>query len=330
MKYVNIIASAAAALLIGVGAGAASAEEALLGYIPPIGAQPNQHVAISAMEKSGAPMGWSVRTLDPNLSADKQVAHIDTLLTLGAKAIAIEPLDENAIKGALSRAQAQGVPVVGVNAAGEGIASTVWWDNIACREGRAYDEQADWIAKRRPNAKVIIMGGPNAPAIRASIACFEKAAKKAGLTIIDRVDNLKDSSANASTLAADELVRFPDVDVFWAYNDGSALGISAAAIGSGKQTYTAGTPDGLMIFGVNGDKDAIAAIREGRVTGTWDPNPYALGLAIFTGMKNAIEKKGTPKDGLVVKMDLFTVDNVGTYVPSAERGYTLDTIPLVK
>ncbi len=58
------------------------------------------------------------------------------------------------------------------------------------------------------------------------------------LKVIDRVDNTKDSTANAATLAADEFTKFPDVQVFWAYNDSSALGISAAAISLQARRYS--------------------------------------------------------------------------------------------
>lgn len=324
-------AKAFSAALLGLAmlAGPAHADEMLFGYISPVAAQPNEQITMKAIEAGAKALGWTTRTLDANLSADRQVAHVDTLLTLGAKAIASWSLDPNAVAGAYSRANGQGVPVIGVNSVGEGVTGTVWWEVNVCRDGSPHSVLAKWIAKRKPGAKVVVMGGPPAPSIIANVACFTAAAKAAGLVVIDQVDNTKDSSANAATLAADELTRFPDVQAFWAYNDSSALGISGALLASGKATYTTENQDGIMIFGINGDTDAIAAVREGRVTGTWDPDSYAAGLAVVLAAKAAVAKPGEKQKDLIVRSKLFTAENIDSYVTGDKRGYTLDTVPLV-
>lgn len=308
----------------------ASAEEKIFGYISPIAANPIEQSTMSAMDAGAKALGWTLKTMDGNLSADKQIAHVDTLLTMGAKAIAIWSMDPNALGAALSRSSKQGVPVIGVNSPGEGVTDVVWWGVNVCNAGGVHEQQAAWIAKRKPGAKVIIMGGPPAPSILANVDCFTKAAKAAGLNVISQVDNTKDSTANAATLAADVLLRSPDTQAFWAYNDASALGISAAVMNSGGKTYSDKTPDGIMIFGINGDSAAIDAVREGRMTGTWDPDSYASGLAIILSAKHAIENPGSAPQNLTVKSTLYTAENIADYKPSAERGYTLDNVPLAK
>ena len=326
----SIVLAAAAALMATLSAPASFAQDNItIGYISPIAAQPGQQVINAAMEKAAADLGWQWRLLDANLSADRQVSHVDTLLTLGVKAFASWSLDPNAVAGAYSRANAQGVPVIGVNSSGEGVTSSVWWAANLCTEGGAYDQQAAWIAERAPAAKVIVMGGPPVPSIQNNVTCFTNAAKAAGLEIIDQVDNTKDSAANASTLAADEILRFPDAQVFWAYNDQSALGISAALASSGKPIYGGQSKEGVMIFGINGDDDAIQAVRDGRITGTWDPDSYATGWAVALAMKNAIDNPTGEHPDLTVKSTLFTSDNIDTWVAPLERPYALDNIPMV-
>ncbi len=272
----------------------------------------------------------SYRVLDATPSADRQVSHVDTLLTLGAKAIGSWSLDANAVAGAYSRANAQNVPVIGLNSTGEGVTNTVWWETNICKSGGAYDQQAAWIAERKPGAKVIVFGGPPVESIINNVKCFTAAAKAAGLDVIDQVDNTKDSTANAATLAADELTRFPDVQVFWAYNDSSALGISAAALAAGKSIYDGKNEDGIMVFGINGDQDAIAAVREGRLTGTWDPDSYATGLAVATAMDRAMADPAAPQEAIVVAAKLFTYENIDSWKDGPERGYTLGNFPLAK
>lgn len=319
--------TALAALL---GMTAAARAEDLLGYISPIASQPNEQLTIRGVTEATTANGWTMRALDSNLSADRQVGHVDTLITLGSKVIAIWSLDPNAVAGALTRANQAGIPVIGINSQGDGVTDTVWWGINVCNPGGAFETQAAWIAERRPGAKVVVMGGPPAPSIRGMVDCFSAAARAAGLEVIDQVDNTKDSSASAAALAADELIRFPEASVFWAYNDASAMGISSAVIGSGGQTYTADTPDGIMVFGANGDAEAIEAVRDGRLTGTWDPDTYAVGIVIARLAKELAENPGAAPQNLTVASTLVTAETVKDYVPPAERSYTQDDVPVVK
>lgn len=300
------------------------------GYISPIAANPIEQSTISAMDSGAKSVGWELVTMDGNLSADKQIGHVDTLLTMGAKAIGIWSMDPNALGAALKRSSDQGVPVIGVNSPGEGVTDVVWWAVNVCVPGGVHDQQAAWIAERKPGAKVVVIGGPPAPSILQNVACFTKAAKAAGLKILTQVDNLKDSTANAATLATDVLLQHPGTQVFWSYNDATALGISSAVISDRGKTWAADNKDGIMIFGINGDSAAIDAVREGRMTGTWDPDPYAVGLAIIAAAKHAFDNPASKPLNLTVRTTLFTADNIAGYKPSAERGYTLETIPLVK
>ncbi len=313
-----------------LGMAAAVQAEDLLGYISPIASQPNEQLTIRGVTEATKTNGWTMRVLDSNLSADRQVGHVDTLITLGSKVIAIWSLDPNAVAGALTRANQASIPVIGINSQGEGVTDTVWWGINVCNPGGAFETEAKWIAKRRPGAKVVVMGGPPAPSIRGMVDCFTAAAKAAGLEVIDRVDNTKDSSANAATLAADELIRFPNASVFWAYNDASALGISAAVINSGGKTYTADSPDGIMIFGANGDAEAIEAVRDGRLTGTWDPDTYGVGVVSARLAKELAGNPGAARQNLTVASTLVTAETVKDYIPPAKRSYTQDNVPLVK
>ncbi|MCD1633289.1 sugar ABC transporter substrate-binding protein [Martelella mediterranea] len=314
-------------VILSAGAFGAHAET-LVGYISPIAAQPGQQMINQAIEAAAAENDWTYRVLDANLSADRQVSHVDTLLTMGAKAIGSWSLDANAVAGAYSRANAANVPVIGLNSVGQGVTNTVWWETNLCKPGGAYDQQAAWIAERKPGAKVIVFGGPPVESIINNKNCFTAAAKAAGLEVIDQVDNTKDSTANAATLAADELLRFPDVQVFWAYNDSSALGIAASVFANGKSIYNGENEDGIMVFGINGDQDAITAVKEGRLTGTWDPDSYATGLAVATAMKRAMADPSAEQEDIVVAAKLFTFENIDSWKDGTERGYTVDDYPL--
>ena len=148
------------------------------------------------------------------------------------------------------------------------------------------------------------------PSIQANVACFTAAAKAAGLNVIEQIDNTQDSQANAATIVSDLLLRTPDVQAFWTYNDASALGVSAAVMSSGKTVYGSTGTDGIMIFGLNADPDAITAITEGRLTGTWDPNNFASGLAMILALQTAMKDPKSAQTPLTVASTLVTFENV--------------------
>jgi ribose transport system substrate-binding protein len=299
-------------------------------YSNPVGAQPGQQDIVFGFKGGAEELGWSATSIDANLSPDKQVADIATMVNQGQDGIASWTLDAGAAAGAYAQAKSAGIPVVGVNSEGPGIDATVWWELNLCGAGSPIDGVTQYIADARPGAKVLSVGGPPVPSIQAYEKCFAENAEKAGLTILAKAHNTKDTAATAQPIVADLLTKHPDVDAIWAYNDASALGASAALIADGRKVYD-GSGDGVIVFGQNGDVDAIAAIREHRLTGTLDPDPVATGWALIKALSGFVgeDKADDPPKELVVKSALWTLENIDDYTPPRERQYTLATVPLV-
>jgi ribose transport system substrate-binding protein len=300
-------------------------------YSNPVGAQPGQQDIVFGFEGGAKELGWTAESIDANLSPDKQVADIATMVAQGEDGIASWTLDPGAAAGAYGQAGAAHIPVVGVNSEGPGIDATVWWEINLCGAGSPIAELAEYIAEEKPSAKVLEIGGPPVPSIQAYERCFAENAKRNGLTIVGTAHNTRDTAAAAQPIVADLLTKNRDVDAIWAYNDASALGASAALIADGAEVYD-GSGDGVIVFGQNGDVDAITAIREGRLTGTLDPDPVATGWALIKALSGFIgyDKAADPPKKLVVKSGRWTLDNIDDYTPPRERRYTLDTVPLVR
>ena len=142
IRGVKLFAMAAvlmAALVIGAcgegddqGSGSGSATVA---YSNPVGAQPGQQDIVFGFKAGAEELGWTAESIDANLSPDKQVADIATMVTQGVDGIASWTLDPGAAAGAYGQAKAAGIPVVGVNSEGSGIVATVWWENNLCGPG---------------------------------------------------------------------------------------------------------------------------------------------------------------------------------------------------
>jgi ribose transport system substrate-binding protein len=253
------------------------------------------------------------------------------MVTQSEDGIASWTLNPGAAAGAYQQAQAADIPVVGVNSEGTGIDATVWWETNLCGPDSPIAKLTQYIAGKRPGGKVLEIGGPPVPSIQAYERCFAENAKKNGLTIVGIVHNTKDTAATAQPIVADLLTKHRDVDAIWAYNDASALGASAALISDGGEVYD-GSGDGVIVFGQNGDVDAIAAIRDHRLTGTLDPDPVATGWALIKALSGFVGKSklDKPPAKLVVKSVTWTLENIDDYKSPRERTYTLDTVPLVE
>jgi ribose transport system substrate-binding protein len=299
-------------------------------YSNPVGAQPGQQDIVFGFEAGAKELGWTAKSIDANLSPDKQVADIATMLSQGQDGIASWTLDPGAAAGAYEQAKAAHVPVVGVNSEGTGIDATVWWEINLCGADSPIAKLTKYIADEKPDAKVFEIGGPPVPSIQAYERCFAENAKTNGLTILATAHNTHDTAATAQPIVADLLTKHHNVDAIWAYNDASALGASAALIAAGETVY-GGSGDGVIVFGQNGDVDAITAIRERRLTGTLDPDPVATGWALIKALSGFIGDRevDNPPKRLVVKSERWTLDNIDDYKPPRERRYTLDTVPLV-
>jgi ribose transport system substrate-binding protein len=307
-----------------------SASTTKVAYSNPVGAQPGQQDIVFGFQGGAEELGWTADSIDANLSPDKQVADIATMVAQGMDGIASWTLDPGAAAGAYSQADSAQIPVVGVNSEGTGIDATVWWEINLCGAGSPIAELARYIAEEKPGGNVLEIGGPPVPSIQAYERCFAENAKKNGLTIVGSAHNTKDTAATAQPIVADLLTKNRDVDAIWAYNDASALGASAALISQGGTVYD-GSGDGVIVFGQNGDVDAITAIRERRLTGTLDPDPVATGWALIKALDAfiATDEGETPPTRLVVASQRWTLDNIDDYKPPRERQYTLDTVPLV-
>jgi ribose transport system substrate-binding protein len=325
-------AALAAAAIAGCGDASSGGHAVKVAYSDPVGAQPGQQAIELGFRRGARELGWGASSIDANLSPDKQVSDIATMVTQRQSGIASWTLDPGAAAGAYGQAAAAGIPVVGVNSQGPGIDATVWWELNLCFPGAPIEDVTAFIAAARPGARVIMVGGPPVPSIMDYERCFAANARKHGLDVVATVHNTRDTAATAQPLVADALTRHPDVDAIWAYNDASALGASAAVLDSHRTVAEDGGPrGGVIVFGQNGDADAIAAIRQGRLTGTVDPDSVATGWTLIKALSGFVgdHRPEHPPKRLVVRSTTWTKRNIARYRAPQDRRYTLSTLPIV-
>jgi ribose transport system substrate-binding protein len=232
--------------------------------------------------------GWKVKDLDAALSSNKQVSDIATFQSLGAKAITSWTLDQGALDPAYKRARAAGIPVIGVDTFSKYfITVAAGYTDTTCIVA---NQQAQYIAHLVPHAKVLAIGGPPAPSITLTTNCFLKAAKAQGLQVLEHEDDLKGTEANGQVVAQGMLTKHPDVQAVWVFSDNTALGASAALHAAGKTVWS-GSHKGVVLVSRNGVGAAIAAIKSGNLTASWDNEQPEVGSAALQIVKYILVDK---------------------------------------
>jgi ribose transport system substrate-binding protein len=264
------------------------------------------------VERAGQKAGVNVSVTDAKGDAAALTTNIEDLLTKNLDGIIISggPL-ENA-PAALNAIKAAGIPVVLVDrkfGTGE-YTSWVGPDNEAI--GR---QDGELIVKELGGkGKVgIIRGGPADNSIgKARTDGVKSVLEPAGIEIVVAPE-FGDWSADGGLRVAENLInQHPDLDVIFCENDSMCLG-AQKAIADAKKTGD------IFLAGVDGQKEALAAIKKGgnyRVTGLNDA--VDMGNAAFERLMAILDGENAEKD-TVVPSPQITADNVDEYYdPNSE------------
>jgi ribose transport system substrate-binding protein len=301
----------------------------LIGESNPVESNPSQASISRGEHLAAKTFGWKVKTLDANLSSDKQVSDVDTLLTLRVAGIVTWTLDPGAVSAAYKRARAKGIPIVDFGSTGPLINTSI--EPQFEHDCRVAQRTAAYIAQRvGKNAQVLVIGGPPVPALTFYANCFVNAAKAAGLVVAAREDNVKDTAATAQPIVESLLTKYPDTAAIWAYNDPSALGAGAVVRAAGKQVWMEGKQKGIIIVGTNATTDAAAGIKAGAITGTYDLQSDVLGElaieALAVHLQDGKPMSAMPKL-IVVPMKFWDSSNISGYVDPLKRTIRVTAIP---
>lgn len=298
-----------------------------IGESSPILSNPNQQAITRGEQLAAKTFGWKVKTIDANLSPDKQVSDVDTLVNVGVKGLITWTLDAGAAGAAYKRALDKGIPVIDYGSTANVTTSVFDERGYGCTAG---GKAAAYISARVPKGKVLVIGGPPVPSITNYTNCFVKAAKKAGLQVVGKQNNVKDTAATAQPIVQDLLTKHPDVNAIWCYNDPSCLGAGAVVRSAGKTTWVEGKSKGIVITGANGSSDAAQGVKSGLITGTWDPQPNVMGTIAVQVLAMHL-KQGKPLSALpkviLVPIKIWDAKNIKTYVDPLKRKVTVTPIP---
>lgn len=217
------------------------------------------------IEKEAKKRGMKVIIVDAQNDSSKQTSDVEDLIQQGVDALLINPTDSSAISTAVESANAVGVPVVTIDRSAEQgkVETLVASDNV-----KGGEMAATFIAdKLGKGAKVAELEGvPGASATRERGSGFHNIADQKIQVVTKQSADF--DRTKGLTVMENLLQGHPDIQAVFAHNDEMALGALEAINSSGKD---------ILVIGFDGNKDALASIKNGKLSATVAQQPELIG-----------------------------------------------------
>lgn len=248
-------------------------------------------------KKAAKQAGVPLTVVDASDDATKQVSDIEDLVSKNVSVLIVNPVDSDAVTGAVEAAIAKGVRVISVDRVVNGvdIDCQIASDNVAGAE-LATQYIVDTLGENVKTAELVGTSGASA-AIDRSQGFHNIADKKLKVVASQTADF---DRTQGMTVMENMLQADSSIQAVFAGNDEMALGDVEAISGAKKD---------VLVVGFDATDDAIEAIRQGRMGATIAQQPDLIGS---TAVENAIrltKGESIPKE-IPVEVTLITKDTV--------------------
>ena len=263
-----------------------------------------------------AQCGWNLIVTDANGSASKQVADVDSMIAQGIDVLFIPPREESPLIPAVMRARAAGVPTFLVDRtvnpnivqAGKHFVSFIGSDFV--EQGA---RTATWLIENFDGTagKIIEIEGTtgSSPANDRKKGFDEKIAGDKRFSIV--ASRSGDFSRDAGRKVMETLLQaHPDANVVYAHNDEMAIGAIQALESAGRKPGK-----DVLVVSIDGTRDALKAIVEGKMGVTVESSPFFGPLACKTMKRYAAGEKIEP--WIKVEDRIFTKAYAAEHIDSA-------------
>lgn len=248
-------------------------------------------------KKAAKQAGVPLTVVDASDDATKQVSDIEDLVSKNVSVLIVNPVDSDAVTGAVEAAITKGVRVISVDRVVNGvdIDCQIASDNVAGAE-LATQYIVDTLGENVKTAELVGTSGASA-AIDRSQGFHNIADKKLKVVASQTADF---DRTQGMTVMENMLQADSSIQAVFAGNDEMALGAVEAISGAKKD---------VLVVGFDATDDAIEAIRQGRMGATIAQQPDLIGS---TAVENAIrltKGESIPKE-IPVEVTLITKDTV--------------------
>lgn len=247
-------------------------------------------------EKAAQDLGVLLTVVDAGDDVTKQVSDIEDLVSKNISVLIVNPVDSDAVTGAVQAAMDQGVKVISVDRAVNGvdIDCQIASDNVAGAE-LATQYIVDTLGEGVEVAE--LQGTPGASAAIDRGEGFHNIADEKLNVVASQTANF--DRTEGMTVMENMLQSNGNIKAVFAANDEMALGAVEAVAGAGKD---------ILVVGFDATDDAIAAIKAGRMGATIAQQPDLIGQ---TAVENAVKliNGETIEKSIPVEVTLITKDN---------------------
>lgn len=226
-----------------------------------------------SMKSEAAKRGHELICTDAAGSEAKQINDIDSMIAQKVDAIFLAPRSEKPLAQAVLKARAAGIPVilldrnVDTNIAKPGSAYVTFIGSDFVDEGK---RAAQWLIQEMGGkAKIIELEGTvgASPAIDRKKGFADQIKTAPGMQVIAAQSG--DFSRDKGRQVTETLLQaHPEVTAIYAHNDEMAIGAIAALEGAGKKPGK-----DVIVVSIDGEKDALKAIVEGKLGASVECNP---------------------------------------------------------
>ena len=259
---------------------------------------------------AGAELGYTVTCKTPvdtaEGSGNEQQSNLcEEAIVSGVSCVVLAPVDSEAIIPATKKINEAGIPIVNLNTK---ISDDTQYKTFCGLENinQGYNTAKAMFELMNGEGKIfIIEGSTGAQTSIDRVKGFEKALAEYPNIEVVAQQSANYSRADALNVVQNLLQAHPDVNAILCCNDEMALG-SAEAIDAANLTGT------IKVAGQDANDDAVAALKEGKITVTSFGNPYMQG---YTAVKAAVDVlEGKKVDAFYeVETVVVTKENVDTF-----------------
>lgn len=245
-------------------------------------------------------LGVALTVVDAGDDTTKQASDIEDLVSKGVSVLIVNPVDSDAVAGAVQSAKNQGIKVISVDRAVNGVEvdCEIASDNVAGAE-LATQFIVDTLGTNVKAAELQGIAGASAAIDRGR--GFHNIADSNLNVVASQVANF--DRTEGMTVMENMLQASPDIQTVFAANDEMALGAVEAISGAGKD---------ILVVGFDATDDALSAIRNGRMAATIAQQPELIGS---TSVANAVKliNGETISSKIPVEVTLVTRENVDSF-----------------
>lgn len=257
--------------------------------------------------------GADLVVTNANNKLPKQISDIENLLSQNVEILVIAPVNSDGLDSALKAAKDKKVPVVTIDRKVTNQSCDDYLTFIGSDFVKQGERAADALAKATDaKAEVAVLLGPSGNNVTDGRQKGFKDQVKAEYPDIEIV---AEQTANASRsegqkVTAQLLQSNPEINAVYAFNDEEGLGAMAAIQEAGKKPG-----DEVKIVSIDGTKNAVEAIVDGKYNAVIESNPR-FGPLVFDTLTKFYSDEEIPEN-IIIKDGEYTPENAEEQVGQA-------------